>query len=370
MSHLIEEYAKSCGVKIGKPIINHIFFSIPFEKYITINHACLNATTYDYWEEVIELLRPQLNKKNIKIVQILQDEKQKINHCDFHAYCSKKQAAFIIKNSLCHIGTDSIYCSLAGDLNTPLLGIYSHTNPKNSGPWKFDKKKTEFIISISGNQKFSYDANENPKTINKIFPEKIAEKILNLLGLKNKKRFKTLFIGDRYKTECVEIIPNEHCSVIHDKINVRMDIHHNEEVLYEIIKNNTVELTLSNPISEEILLSRRIRAINYLANEFDEIFVKKVKSLGIHLNLLCVSKDKLAQQRRIFFDYDIIFHDMNSLIKENSKKISNINEKDVKLKSNKTIFIGSKQFSSYLEAINSNNLFLLDLDWVYLYTTS
>lgn len=368
MSHLIEEYAKSCGVKIGKPIINPIFFPVPFDKYITINHGCCPATKYDYWEEVMELLKPELDKNNIKIIQIIDNESQKINSCDFYAYCSKKQAAFIIKNSICHIGTDSVYCSIAGDLDKPILGIYSHTNPLNSGPWRFNKSKTKFITGISDDEKFSYDVNESPKTINKILPEEICNNIISLLDLKNTKKFKTLFIGDRYKTECVEIIPTLPCDIVYDKINVRMDIHHNEEVLYKIIQNNTIELTLSNPICDEILLSRRINIINYLANEFDQSFVKRVKSLGINLNLLCVSEEKLAEQRKIFFDYDIIFHDLQSIIKNNSEKINKIDFKEVKIKSNKSIFIGNKKFNSYLEAINSKDLFLLDLDWVYLYS--
>ena len=37
MSHLIEEYAKSLGVKIGKPVLNDHFYPILDEKYITIH---------------------------------------------------------------------------------------------------------------------------------------------------------------------------------------------------------------------------------------------------------------------------------------------------------------------------------------------
>ena len=43
MSHLAEEYAKSCGVKIGKPVLKPHYFPIVYDKYITI-HNDKNAT--------------------------------------------------------------------------------------------------------------------------------------------------------------------------------------------------------------------------------------------------------------------------------------------------------------------------------------
>ena len=38
MSHLAEEYAKSCGVKIGKPILKPHYYPVVHEKYITIHN--------------------------------------------------------------------------------------------------------------------------------------------------------------------------------------------------------------------------------------------------------------------------------------------------------------------------------------------
>lgn len=86
------------------------------------------------------------------------------------------------------------------------------------------------------------------------------------------------------------------------------------------------------------------------------------------MNLLCVSKENLSSQRFKFFEHDIIFHDLKSLIEENAKKLNTISDKKIKTKSNKSILIGDKHFDSYLEALNSKDLFLLDLDWLYLYS--
>ncbi len=37
MSHIVEEYAKSLGVKIGQPIFKHHFFPVKSEKFITFH---------------------------------------------------------------------------------------------------------------------------------------------------------------------------------------------------------------------------------------------------------------------------------------------------------------------------------------------
>jgi hypothetical protein len=368
MSHIIQEYAKSCGVKIGEPKISPTFFPIVEEKYITIYHGNCRATHYEYWEEVLEILSPILSKKKIKIVQLLDSETQKIQSAHKHISVSKKQAAFIIQNSLCHVGTDSIYCYFAGEFSVPLVSIYSHTHPNNTRPWKRLKNKTKEICSFEQVGRPSYDPNEQNKTINSVKPEVIAKDIIDALGIKKEIKFKTLFIGSRYNEQCVDVVPTEPINIQHPKINVRMDICHNEEVLQGVLQNNFAEVTLSAPISEKLLSLRRISVINYIAESFDESFVKRVKNLGIHINLLCVSEEQLSAQRFKFFDYEVIFHDLNTIAKENAEKIKDILDNKVKAKSNKKILIGNKQYFSYLEALKSQELFLLDLDWLYIYT--
>lgn len=367
MSHLLQEYAKSCGVKIGKPVLNPSFYPIEFEKYIVLNHSSCNATTYDHWDLTLKILKPYIEKENIKIVQILDKDSSIIDFADKHISCTKKQAAFIISRSLCFIGTDSVLCNIAGDLNIPSINIYSHTNPQNTRPWNFNKKSV-FLSSLKDGLKPSYDPNEKIKTINNIVPEDIVKNILNILKIKRKFNFKTIYIGNRYNESCIDIIPKENCNIIHDRINVRMDILHNEEILKTILSKNFVEVTLSKPISKEILLMRRIKIINYLSEEFDKDFVDLIQSLGIQFNLLCTSKEKIDKQRFLFFDYKVILHDLKEIFKNNVEKLKNISDLNLKTFSNKKIFIGDKQYNSYLEAINSKELFFLDLDLFFIYT--
>lgn len=368
MSHLVQEYAKACGVKIGDPIVSSAFYPIAFEKYITIYHANCPATDYAYWDEVIELMRPELDKNNIKIVQLIDSESQVIPTAGTCILCSKKQARFIISRAECHVGVDSIHSYFAAENLVPLVVLYSHTNPENTQPWKISAPKTQYISSVKDGGKPSYDPNESPRTINSIAPEKIASEVLKKLGLKHKLKFKTLLIGDRYKEVCLDVVPFAPTSVQHNRINVRMDVYHDEDILKKILENNVVEVTLANPISDEILDTRRISIVNYIAPEFDSDFVKKVKNLGINIHLLCVSKETLSSQRFKFFEHDVIFHDLKTITEENAKRFNDITNKKVKTKSNKKILVGDKEYYSYLDAIKSKELFLLDLDWLYLYS--
>lgn len=367
MSHLIQEYAKSCGVKIGSPKISPTFYPIPFDKYITIHHGTCNSTVYSYWPEVIEILKPILEKENIKIVQILEGKSPIIPKADHHVLCSPKQAAHIVEHSECHVGVDSVYCSIAGEFLRPLVAVYSHTSPKNTGPWKCDKEKTN-IITAFGDAKPSYNPNDSQKVINSIKPEYLAGKILSSLNKDDEIKFKTLFIGERFRDECIDVVPIAPTNIQREKINVRMDIHHDESVLAKIIEKNRVEVTLSNPISSKILFSGRIFTINYLSEKFDESFVKMAKQSGIQLNLLCVSKKDLSNERAKFFDYSIIFHDLKEIIAKNKEKFSEISTENLKIKSNKQIVIGEKTFHSYREALQCDDLFFLDLEWLYVYS--
>ena len=367
MSHLLQEYAKSCGVKIGDPVFNPLFYPIQFEKYIVLHHSTCNATTYDHWNILLTILKPYIEKQNIKVVQILDKNSAIINLADKHIQCSKKQAAFIISKCLCFVGTDSVFSNIAGQFNVPSINLYSHTNPQNTKPWVFNKKSV-FISSLTNEKKPSYDPNENPKTINNIFPEEIIKNILNILNIKRKLKFKTIFIGSRYNENCVDIIPKENSNIIHDNINVRMDIHHDEEVLKNILFKNFAEVTLLKPISKEIISMKKIKIINYLAEEFDKDFIEIMKNSGVKFNLLCVSEEKLSQQRFLFFDDKIIFHDLKTILKNNFEKLKNASKSNLKTISSKIIMIGDKKYSSYLEAINSKELFFLDLDMLLVYT--
>ena len=259
MSHLAEEYAKSCGVKIGKPILKPHYFPVLHEKYITIhNDKKVQSKEYNMWTDVINLLKPQLG--DIKIIQVGAFGEDKIEGVDEHLpTATLKQSSYVIQKGMGHVGIDSVPVHIASALDKPVVAIYSHTYASTCDPLWNDKSKAITIESDRGGKKPSFSLQENPKTINLIKPEKIAQSVLDVLEIDKKIKHKTLFIGNSYVSNFVEVIPTENTSVQSKHIDVRMDYCHNEEVLANIIQRNEVEVTLSKPIHENFLSSGRIK---------------------------------------------------------------------------------------------------------------
>ena len=125
--HLVEQYALSCGIKIDKPFIETSYFPIVAEKYITLHAPSrIQSKTYDYYNDVTDLLKTFLEKEGIKIIQIGSKEEAGISNCIQHqGQTSIKQAAYIIQNSLLHLGTDSFSTHVASGFGKKIVSLYS-----------------------------------------------------------------------------------------------------------------------------------------------------------------------------------------------------------------------------------------------------
>ena len=198
MSHLAEEYAKCCGVKIGKPVLKPHYFPVLYDRYITIhNDKKVQAKEYDMWPDVIEILRPYID--DIKIIQIGSVGEETIEGVDDHIpTTSLKQSSYIINNSLGHVGIDSVPVHIASALDKPVVGIYAHTYASTCCPLWNEKSKAITIESDRAGNKPSFSLQESPKTINLIKPEEIAQAVLDVLDIHKTIKHKTLFIGSSY----------------------------------------------------------------------------------------------------------------------------------------------------------------------------
>ena len=356
MSHLAEEYAKSCGVKIGEPVLKPHYFPVLHDKYITIhNDKKVQSKEYDMWPEVIGLLREHL--KDTKVIQIGAKGEETIKGVDAHMPTETlKQSAYIIENSLAHVGIDSVPVHIASALDKPVVGIYSHTYANTCSPLWNKKTKAITIESDRRGNKPSFSLNENPKTINFINPEKIAQAVLDVLDIDEKINHKTIYIGEHYKSNFFEIIPIKNTTLKAENIDVRMDYAHNENVLSEILKRNIVEVTLSEPISENLLKLKRIKKIIYKADSFDQDFCKLIKKEGIPHVLVCTSSENLSKERTENFDNLISYLDLKESIENNKKKINIDDFNEIKIKSNKQIVCGDKLYESYFDLNERKNL--------------
>lgn len=366
MSHLAEVYAKDLGVKIGKPYFKPHFFPVTEENYITI-HTDDNVQSkhYDYWDLAITIVKGVA--PDIKFIQIGSGKEPEIKKADrFIKTNSIKQSAYIIQNSLIHVGIDSSPVHIASHLNKPIVALYAHTYANTCNPLWGDQDKVTIIESERNGEKPSFSLRENNKNINLIKPEQVANAILHHLGIEPV-TFKSLHLGPKLKDNILEVVPDHPYDIKSKNLWVRLDLLHKEENVFSLLEKNSIGIRTSKPISEELLKSKKVAHIIYISDCFDPNFIELLVKFGKSFKLLCTSKDKLSEQRLLFFDQEVLDYNLKSEIEKNKKDkpLENFS-----YSTNKKILKNKKVHDSYYAMNNSENLddFYLDLDYMYVYT--
>lgn len=375
MAHLSTIYARDLNVKVGNPIIQPHFFPTPKEKYITIHNSDkVPAKSYSYWPDVIKILKPELEKRNIKIIQIGTKEDQIIDGVDdFINTTTFKQSFYLIKNSLLQVGIDSCPIHIASALEKPTVSIYSHTYAKTCDPL-WNKDKAIIIESHRNGKKPSFSLNEDPKTIDIIKPEEIANACFKQLQFKEYTTQETLFIGKKYKSKILDIIPSEeplNLDYTDVNIRVRLDLDHNEEVLFKVLSRvkSQVEIISAKPVNESILKAflHKISKVIYCAPNFDGEFLNYLKHSGLDFELNCTDKNQLSAQRNKFFNFDIVYEnlikDAKKLRRENKDKI----KEGSKFYSGRFYIQGGKTLASLAKSPKDLN-FWLDIPYFRVYS--
>ena len=258
--HLLEQYSLACGVKIKKPYIYEKFFPITADKYITFHPASKPSKTYDYWQEVINLITPILDQNGIKILQLGQ-EKEKVYSgvLSLVGFTNINQTAFILRDSLLHFGADSFPTHIASGYGKKIVALYSNNYINCVKPF-FGDPKDHVLLEPVRNNKPTFSFEENPKTINKIKPEIIANHILNSLNIPHNNSIQTLYFGTEYNNMRLEMVPNQ---LVNPKqfnssnIVVRMDLEHNEKFLNEQLQICQCFIITDKTISSDLLIANK-----------------------------------------------------------------------------------------------------------------
>ncbi len=313
--HLIERYATSCGVKIGKPYIYETFFPLPVEKYITFQpFSKYSSKNYDYWQEVINYITPHLNKENIKIVQIGKNEdfrfKDTVHLCGLTTI---SQSASVIRNGLLHLGADSFASHVASGMNKKIVTIYSNNNINNVKPyWTKDEDMVLFTANDE-NRKPSYSAEEQSKVINNIKPEDIAKAVLKMLNINYNNLPETVHFGSDYIQTSYEVIPDKDLNastILIENPIIRMDYIFNENFLEEMLKIKNAIIFTNKPIKKSIIekYKSKIKQLIYVIEEDnDPNFVKLLKNNSINYLLLSFLEEDILNKFKInYLDYNLI----------------------------------------------------------------
>jgi hypothetical protein len=322
--HLIERYATACGVKIGEPFIYEVFFPVNIEKYISFQpFSKYSSKNYDHWDEVINIIISYLNENGIQLVQIGAKNDKSINHCiSFCGQTSISQAAYIVKNSIMHIGADSFSTHIASGYQKKILAIYSNNNINNVKPY-WSKEEDMILLKAESSKKPSYSAEEHPKSINSIKPETIAKGILKLLNISHKKLPKTLRIGSNYINKTLEVIPDKPMnpqSINIDNIIIRMDYFFNEEVLSLFLSHKKCIIFTNKPINEDLIKRYKqniIQVVYIIEKQNDPEFIKILKRNTINAVMVSfLPENELNEFKLNYMDYGLIIkkdHPVNNI---------------------------------------------------------
>jgi hypothetical protein len=373
--HILEQYALNCGLKIDKPFIYEKYFPTPFEKYITFNpFGKFNSRKYSYWQDVIGLIYPSLSKEKIGIIQIGGPNEFGYNNC-FHlmGQTNYNQTASIINNSLLHFGVDSFPIHIASYFDKKIVALYCNMYASQSKPYWSTPNNIKLLQADLNGNKPSYAAEENPKTINNIKPEEIANAILDLLNIKERSTQKTTFIGNKYGTLLLESIPsiilppNIFPNVL---LNIRFDyikeIQENDYICTlnnlnirncVLITNKTLDIDKLLPIKDKI-----VNIFYDITNQnIDTDIINKDKSFGIKIDFIfnqsSDQNDEMLNQKKL----DLIEYQEPINIIENTNKDFNLIKNSLFYKSKKFLFANNNIYLSkaaYLEnkpiELNSN----------------
>ena len=346
--HLVESYATNCGVKIDKPYIYEKFFPLDFEKYVTFSTSLVPSQDYDFWPDVVTILKNKFKEEEIQILQ-LGEAGCKIppNIFSVCGMSTKNQEAYLVKNSMLHFGVDNHISQLAGHYNKKIVCAYANNYKEDVKPYWGNEENQILIESDREGNKPSFAAQESPKTINMIKPEKIAKAIFDLLGFDFKFGYKTLESGGNYFNKIIETVPNQvigSASLNISSIIVRMDYFFDEDNLRGQLEDCVCAVVTNKPINLDLILKhkQKIKEIVYfIEKENDPEFIEFLEHNGIKFLLMSeMEEEDLNSIKLDYIDYGII-HSFKVPDFSKSKK-----KKNLYFKSSKLTLSNSKMYLS------------------------
>ena len=374
--HILEHFSLNCGLKSSKAFIQEDYIPVPFDRFICINNdSSIDSFTYSYWSDVFDIIKPYLEKSNIKILQIGGPKDQLLPSCeDYRHIQTRHQGAYIINKAQLFIGSDIFYSNIASHFGTPGVLLYGPIPPSCTKPY-WNEDNFEILCE---NDKFSYSSKELHKTIDKIKPESIANAILKKLKIPFESDQKTEFIGQLYDNKIFEVIPNFSPNPDFLKgsfVTMRADYQESDEFIGEWSIGRKINLITNRKINLGLIqaIKNSLQVIHFeISNDCSEDVVKEniqyfkaIKKLGLNISLFRKDEDNIADLRLTYFDWNV------EVLSQNKPSENITKNKDLYFYSGKLVFSDGKKYPSIEHAINDldsdtgiNRIVDTDLFWL------
>ena len=353
MSHLIEEYAKNLGVKIGKPVLAEHFFPVIPEKYITVSvEPQIQSKQYKYFDIVFDSVRSFLDKQSIKIIQIGSSKSKKLTSVDEMIFdLDFKKQAYIVQNSLLHIGCSDALMHYASFNHIPIVTLFGDSYAACSdGYWSSTESKTN--IEAPCEVKPSFNVFDQQDSINKIPPEDIANAIIKRISPEKSIPLKTRFIGDFYHHPVFELVPDffsQMQGMLDKHWFIRLDyleVHSYVESWCEYLPSFSFFADKMIPHQFILKLKGKLKNVTFIVNEetvLSDDYLNYISGLGIGVNLLVKDAYILPTIRNKYFNFNVQVYALadKSLLKDKKVVFNNL-----LFHSTKTIVARGKKYPS------------------------
>jgi hypothetical protein len=355
--HKLESFALSCGSKIHKPFIYKNYFPIIEDKFVCISKDSeLKSNQYDFWDDVIFHLFPYFQKHKIKIIEIGINESKTLNVKQY-SKLNRSQYSYILDKSLLYFGNYNFYANLASYFDKHIVCPHRNDYLDTFKPYWSTEKDCK-ILFPENNQKPILLDSESPKGINTIKPEKIAANILNSLNIDHDlHNIETVYTGDDYNEQLVDIVPGEFYPNLSDKnipCSIRMDKNFNlgflglcKDLQHINIYTNTLIPTEYIKILGENLKSIRF----FIDSKTSTQDVQSMQSTGIPVHLISKNKKELKKLRLKFID-DIV-HEYFTFSKDDLG-VDSLD--DLYFLSKKNVIKHGQVYNSYVSAKSQANI--------------
>lgn len=312
--HLLEKYALGSGAKIGVPHIEESFFPTP-DSYIVLHPSSgANSKNYDYYSDVISLIKPYLDKSGIKIVQIGVGSDPRYAGCDnLNGVTTLRQTAHVIKNAMAVVGNDSFSAHVASGFGVKTITLYSCSPKEDCYPyWTYGTSVAKCLEPDRGGEKASYSGEENPKSINRIDPIDVAKNVLGALDIENHlSGMRSLHIGDLYKQKIIEVVPDFNpldFQMDQAVFNIRMDYAYNAQFLLLWGTHHQISIITDRPLPTEVVrrIKPNVQFVFYkvsLSTKPEDL--RAIENEGISLICVCDNKEELREIRLNLIDWKV-----------------------------------------------------------------